>query len=190
MISMRKESIAGTPEGFTDLKNAMIEMPDSKGAYVLVLSVKKTRRLVIGRLGRLTFIPGFYGYVGSACGHGGIRARVSHHLASVGEPHWHIDYLLNFATPLEVWYALSDRKLEHEWAEMFQHSARFQSPIPRFGASDYHRSRTTHLFYSKQRPSFRWFEAKVREVFEPSIRPHQLALATSSAPDAGPGFCE
>ncbi len=180
MISMRKESIAGTPEGFTDLKNAMIEMPESKGAYVLVLSVKETQRLVIGRLGRLTFIPGFYGYVGSAYGHGGIRARVSHHLASVGEPHWHIDYLLGFATPIEVWYALSGRKLEQEWAEMLQHSGRFQTPIARFGASDYRRSRTTHLFYSKQQSSFRWFEATVREVFEPSIRPQQLALATSS----------
>ena len=91
---MHIEPIAGTPEGFTDLKDAMIEMPDSKGAYVLVLSVKETQRLVIGRLGRFTFIPGFYGYLGSACGHGGIRARVSHHLAFVGEAHWHIDYLL------------------------------------------------------------------------------------------------
>ncbi|MGH8644662.1 MAG: GIY-YIG nuclease family protein [Gammaproteobacteria bacterium] len=158
----------------------MIEVPESKGAYILIVSVKQTQRLVIGRLGRCTFSPGFYGYVGSACGHGGIRARVSHHLASIAQPHWHIDYLLGFATPIEVWYASSDRKLEREWAEMLRHSARFQTPIPHFGASDYRRSRTTHLFYSKQRPSFRWFEAKVGKVFEPSIRPQQFTLPTSS----------
>jgi hypothetical protein len=63
---------------------------------------------------------------------------------------------------------------------MLRCSLRFQIPIPRFGASDYRRSRTTHLFYAKQRPSFRWFEAKVKEVFEPSIRPQQLALKASS----------
>jgi len=180
MVSMRTESIAGTPERFSDHKHVMIEVPESKGAYLLIVSVKQTQRLVIGQLGRCTFIPGFYGYLGSACGHGGIRARISHHLASVGEPHWHIDYLLGFATPIEVWYALSGRKLEQEWAEMLQHSGRFQTPIARFGASDYRRSRTTHLFYSKQHPSFRWFEAKVREVFEPSIQPQQMTLATNS----------
>ncbi len=63
---------------------------------------------------------------------------------------------------------------------MLQHSGRFQTSIARFGASDYRRSRTTHLFYSKQHPSFRWFEAKVREVFEPSIQPQQMTLATNS----------
>jgi len=95
-------------------------------------------------------------------------AMFSHHLASIAQPHWHIDYLLGFSTPTEVWYALSDRKLQREWAETLRHSLRFQIPIPRFGASDYRRTRTTHLFYSKQRPSFPWFEAKVKEAFESS----------------------
>ncbi|MGH8626698.1 MAG: DUF123 domain-containing protein [Gammaproteobacteria bacterium] len=70
-------------------------------------------------MGKFTFVPGFYAYVGSACGHGGIRARVSHHLASIAQPHWHIDYLLGFATPIEVWYALSDRKLEQSGLRRF-----------------------------------------------------------------------
>ena len=121
--------MVSTLQRFSEHKNVMIEVPESKGAYLLIVSVKQTQRLVIGQLGRCTFIPGFYGYLESACGHGGIRARISRHLASVGEPHWHIDYLLNFATPIEVWYALSDRKLEQEWAEMLQHSGRFQTPI-------------------------------------------------------------
>ncbi|MGH8614875.1 MAG: GIY-YIG nuclease family protein [Gammaproteobacteria bacterium] len=179
---MRRESITitGTPERSRQLKDATIEVPEGRGAYVLIVSVKQTQHLAIGRLGKFTFVPGFYAYVGSACGHGGIRARVSHHLASIAQPHWHIDYLLGFATPIEVWYALSDRKLEQDWAETLRHSLRFQIPIPRFGASDYRRTRTTHLFYSKQRPSFRWFEAKVKEAFEPSIRPQQLALRTNS----------
>jgi hypothetical protein len=81
--------------------------------------------------------------------------------------------------PSRVWYAISDRKLERDWAKMLQDSPKFHTPIPRFGSSDYHRTRTTHLFYSKRRPLFRWFEEKIREVFEPSIRAQQFLLPAS-----------
>jgi Uri superfamily endonuclease len=157
------------------------ELPESKGVYILIASVAQTKRLAIGRLGEFTIIPGFYAYVGSACGHGGIRARVSHHLESITQPHWHIDYLLSLATPIEVWYAISDRKLERDWAKMLQYSPKFHTPIPRFGSSDYHRTRSTHLFYSKRRPLFRWFEEEIREAFEPSIRAQQFILPTSAS---------
>jgi Uri superfamily endonuclease len=133
--------------------------------------VTQMKRLEIGRLGSFPIIPGFYAYVGSACGAGGIRARIGHHLESVAEPHWHIDYLLGFALPIEVWYAISDRKLEQDWAELLQGAPFFREPIPRFGASDYRRSRTSHLFFAKRQPSFRWFQAKVRDVFAPDIQP-------------------
>jgi Uri superfamily endonuclease len=86
-----------------------------------------------------------------------------------------------FATPIEVWCAISDRKLEQEWAKMLQDSPKFRTPISRFGSSDYHRTRTTHLFYSKRRPLFRWFEEKIREVFEPSIRTQQFILSASAS---------
>ena len=155
-----------------------MELPDSKGVYILLAWLNRTQSIGIGQLGQFSFSPGHYVYVGSACGHGGIRARVGHHLESRAQPHWHIDYLLAVATPIEVWYAISDRKLERDWADMLQHSSLFHASIPRFGSSDYRRSRTTHLFYSKQRPSFQWFEAKVRESFEPRIQPQQLILSS------------
>ena len=117
-------------------------------------------------LGKFDLIPGFYAYVGSAFGAGGLRARLGHHLAATAEPHWHIDYLLQVAHPVEVWYTTADRKLEHHWAELLEAAPRFRVPIPRFGASDYHRSRRSHLFYSKQRPSFRWFHQQIMERFE------------------------
>lgn len=108
----------------------MTELPESKGAYILIASVAQTKRLTIGRLGEFIIIPGFYAYLGSACGHGGIRARVGHHLEPIAQPHWHIDYLLGFATPIEVWCAISDRKLEQDWAKMLQDSPKFRTPIP------------------------------------------------------------
>ena len=154
-----------------------MDLPEAKGTYVLIAAVTQMKRLTIGRLGSYDVVPGFYAYVGSACGPGGLRARVSHHLESTAAPRWHIDHLLEFALPIEVWYAISDRKLEQDWAELLESAPGFRTPIARFGASDYRRSRTSHLFHSKRPPSFRWFEQKSRETFEPGIRPQRLALA-------------
>ena len=141
-----------------------LDLPEAKGTYVLIAFVPRMKRLEIGRLGTYDIIPGFYAYVGSAFGPGGLRARIQHHLESVAEPHWHIDYLLRHAEPVEVWYALSDRKLEQDLAELMAGYSSFRTPIPRFGSSDYHRSRTSHLFYSKRRPSFARFEQQVNQA--------------------------
>jgi Uri superfamily endonuclease len=151
-----------------------VELPEEKGTYILIVSVAQTKRLEIGRLGVFDLIPGYYAYVGSACGAGGIRARVGHHLGSVAAPHWHIDYLLGLAVPTEVWFAVSDQRLEQDWAELLADAPCFRSPIPRFGSSDYRRSRTSHLFYARRRPSFRWFEAQLKLGFAAEVRPQRL----------------
>ena len=143
-----------------------MELPEDKGTYILISCVTQMRRWAIGSLGKFDLIPGFYAYVGSAFGAGGLRARVGHHLAATAEPHWHIDYLLQVASPVEVWYSTADRKLEHHWAEFLEAAPRFRVPIPRFGASEYHRSRRSHLFYSKRRPSFLWFQKQMMDAFE------------------------
>ena len=97
----------------------------------------------------------------------------------MNQPHWHIDWLLSVAAPVEVWIARSDRKLESAWAEMLAEAKHFRRPIPRFGSSDYRRSTTSHLFYSKRPPSFQWFQSKVREIFEPGVVAEQVVLRPS-----------
>jgi Uri superfamily endonuclease len=143
-----------------------MDLPEEKGTYVLVTSVMQMRRIEIGRLGRFDIIPGYYSYVGSAFGSGGLRARLGHHLESTAEPHWHIDYLLQVAQLVEIWYTTADRKLEHHWADLLEMAPGFRIPIPRFGSSDYHRSRSSHLFYCKRRPAFEWFRQQPVEEFE------------------------
>jgi Uri superfamily endonuclease len=93
-----------------------MDPPEEKGAYILIVALAQMKRMEIGRLGKFDVIPGFYAYVGSAWGPGGLRARIAHHLESSAAPHWHIDYLLRFATPVEAWFAISDRRLEQDWA--------------------------------------------------------------------------
>lgn len=105
-------------QGAVNEEPGRMELPEDKGTYTLIVSVAQRRRLEIGRLGAFDIVPGFYAYVGSACGPGGIRARISHHMESTAAPHWHIDYLLGVATPIEVWFTVSDRKLEQDWAEL------------------------------------------------------------------------
>jgi len=144
----------------------MIEpLPEDKGTYILIASVGQMKRLEIGSLGKFDVVPGFYAYVGSAFGAGGLRARIGHHLESTAAPRWHIDYLLQLATPVEVWYSTQNRKLERHWADLMAELPGFRVPILRFGASDYHRSRSSHLFYSKRRPSFRLFQDSVMTRF-------------------------
>jgi Uri superfamily endonuclease len=80
--------------------------------------------------------------------------------------HWPIDYLLQVATPIEVWLTTANRKLENHFAELLEAAPGFRVPIPRFGSSDYHRSESSHLLYSKRRPLFRWFREQIRARFE------------------------
>jgi len=50
-----------------------MELPDERGTYILIASVLQMKRLKIGRLGTYDLLPGFYAYVGSAFGPGGLR---------------------------------------------------------------------------------------------------------------------
>jgi Uri superfamily endonuclease len=143
-----------------------MDLPDEKGTYVLIAYVPQMKRIAVGQLGKFDIVPGFYAYVGSAFGAGGLRARISHHLESAAAPHWHIDYLLQVAEPVEIWYTTSSQKLEHHWAELLGKATQFRIPIPRFGSSDYHRSRSSHLFYSKRHPAFACFRQQLVERFE------------------------
>ena len=158
-----------------------MELPEAKGTYVLIAFVPRMKRLEVGRLGAYDIIPGFYAYVGSAFGPGGLRARIQHHLESVAEPHWHIDYLLGHAEPVEVWYALAGRKLEQDLAEVLERSSRWRMPIPRFGASDYHRSRTSHLFFAKRCLSFQRFRQEVNRALGEPVEVEQYRLVPDSS---------
>jgi len=144
----------------------LMDLPEDQGTYILIAHMVLMKRLGIGSLREFDIIPGFYAYVGSASGSGGLCARVGHHLESTAEPHWQIDYLLQVATPVEVWLTTASGKLEKGWAELLEVSPGFRMPISRFGSSDYHRSRASHLFYSKRQPSFRWFQQQIRDNFE------------------------
>ena len=79
------------------------------GTYLLLLECNNEAELSIGKLGRMNTETGYYLYVGSAFGPGGIRSRINHHMRRAERPHWHIDYLRTVAALVNAWcvYGLS-----------------------------------------------------------------------------------
>lgn len=134
------------------------------GTYVLVLSSRSADLIQIGRLGALQLQSGFYVYVGSALGPGGVRARLAHHLKLSRRPHWHIDYLGAHTSVEEVWYRLDTRRLEHIWAERIGLAKVASVPLVGFGSTDC--GCESHLFFFQQRPSSERF----RQVLGTGIR--------------------
>jgi len=109
-----------------------------KGTYALVLLLESEAKITVGKLGRFSFPTGYYIYVGSA--RGGIFQRVRRHLRGSGgegstqKLRWHIDYLLQQAKVVEVWY--TENSQECLWAFAVKEMPKSQILIPGFGSSD------------------------------------------------------
>jgi Uri superfamily endonuclease len=106
-----------------------------------------------GRLGEIELVPGYYIYVGSAFGSGGVRARISRHWRVDKPKHWHIDYLREFVTPLSAWVSYEPERLEHRWAQLFHEMSGVNS-IQGFGCSDC--KCYSHLFHTVVVPGVAW----------------------------------
>lgn len=119
------------------------------GTYVLVLVCKQHTRRQVGKWGLLLLKPGYYSYIGSAFGSGGVKARVSRHCRKDKAMRWHIDYLSGICVPREIWYSYDKTRLEHHWAESFGRM-KSASPVSGFGCSDC--SCDAHLFYTASNP--------------------------------------
>lgn len=124
-------------------------MKSDLGTYALILQSHSTKTIQVGRWGQLDLQIGFYIYVGSAFGPGGVRARLSRHWRTEKPKHWHIDYLREHVTPVEVWVSYAAKQLEHEWAQLLFEMAEM-TPIHSFGCSDC--KCYSHLFHTVVAP--------------------------------------
>ncbi len=106
------------------------------GTYALLFRCDAPSEFRVGRLGMLHLEPGWYVYVGSAFGPGGVRGRLLHHLRPSPRPHWHVDYLKRHAVLEEAWFVCSRRVWEHRWAAFFAVARGARLPMPGFGSSD------------------------------------------------------
>lgn len=115
------------------------------GTYILCLQLKRSQDITIGKLGNFNFRKGYYYYVGSAFGPGGVAARCKHHIAISVKPRWHIDYLRAQCKLISIYFNASNKHLEHDWANHLGKILPY--PIEKFGSSDC--SCNSHLFFAK-----------------------------------------
>jgi len=124
-------------------------MKSNPGTYALVLRSQTSTKTPIGRWGHLDIQPGYYIYVGSAFGPGGVLARVSRHCRENKSKRWHIDYLREWVTPVSAWCSYDTVHLEHRWAQALAKMPA-TTPIKGFGCSDC--KCESHLFFTARKP--------------------------------------
>jgi Uri superfamily endonuclease len=139
-------------------------MHSRPGTYTLILSSTIEKPINIGKLATLQLKHGYYVYIGSAFGPGGLKARIKHHLNPSSRPHWHIDYLRPTLNLREIWYTFDQTRREHQWAEIHAVTRNARMPLPGFGSSDCRC--LSHLFFYKSKPSGTYFRRKIHARLE------------------------
>jgi len=144
------------------------------GTYALVFSSTEAAPIAIGKHGTLRLQRGYYVYVGSALGPGGLHARMAHHLEPTGHPHWHVDYLRTHTKPQEVWFCYGRILWEHRWAYCLGLQRGASVPLAGFGSSDC--MCESHLFFFGSRPSRAAFGRSLRtsDRRHPPVQLHSL----------------
>ncbi len=105
------------------------------GTYLLVMHAARHQQLEIGRLGVMQVVLGYYLYVDSAFGSGGVKARVLHHMRVSERSRWHIDYLRQVCPLVMVWCRYDEVHGEHEWVAQLETMQRSHSETkPSFAA--------------------------------------------------------
>ncbi len=144
----------------------MILLPQTSGVYILVFHLAKATSIAFDRKGtQHSFPPGWYLYVGSACGAGGLKGRLTRHQRHIGDRkrfHWHVDYFREHALLCEIWYGeTAHSEFEHHWAKALSDLVGTTVPVPKFGASDCGAQCPSHFFQLPDRPSTATFRAKL-----------------------------
>ena len=146
------------------------------GTYVMLFYLSQPLQCRVGRLGQVKLAAGYYLYVGSAFGPGGVRARTDHHKQISRRPHWHLDYLRPQMQLLEIWASYDTQPREHLWAETLAAMRGARTPVTGFGSTDC--SCSSHLIRLSYKPSLAGFRRRIRKK-EPGHAPvHGESLVT------------
>ncbi len=124
----------------------------AKGAYCLLIRLRRPQTIAVGRLGVFRFPRGYYAYCGSALG--GLRPRLRRHLRKDKPLHWHVDYLL--ASPqaelVETAVFPTGERLECEIARLMLRRPGAAVVVRGFGSSDCRQGCPAHLVHFRRRP--------------------------------------
>ena len=114
-----------------------------KGTYLLVLRLFEDADIQVGKLGEIHFKKGIYFYVGSA--KAGFSKRVIRYFSPIKRKRWHIDFLLEKAKPVGIFF-MDSYFNEEKFAEKM--SKLYSQPVKNFGSTD--TKAYSHLFFKEQ----------------------------------------
>ena len=136
-----------------------------RGTYALLLRQETPQTIVVGALGALVFPTGWYLYVGSAHGPGGLAARLARHRRRTKERlHWHIDYIRAHMELVEIWTSSCDARQECAWSAAASGLSGASVIVPRFGSSDC--KCAAHLFHFRQCPEITGLQTRTMTDLE------------------------
>lgn len=116
-----------------------------KGTYLLFIKVTESVEITIkGKSSLLS--AGYYIYIGSAFGAGGLSSRLHRHLRKIKKKHWHIDQITTskFSEIIGLGVLLKQR-VECELSEIIGDIEK-TVPINGFGNSDCEKKCISHFF--------------------------------------------
>jgi len=133
----------------------------TSGTYALLLHLAAPQTVVVGALGAQDLPPGWYLYLGSARGPGGLEARLARHRRETGKrKYWHIDFVRAVTELVEVWTTADAGQQECAWAAAAAELPGAVVVVSRLGATDCRCP--THLFHYARRPNSSEFEPLIR----------------------------
>jgi Uri superfamily endonuclease len=163
--------IADMPEAPQPTVTAADALKPDKGTYVLLLSLRQETFFPrIGPFGAVTLPRGYFLYVGSAFGSGGVKGRVGHHaLVHKERLHWHLDYARHKMDIEEVWCTYDLVKRECAWARLIHEHLGGDVVVTGFGSADCCKLRRdlrcpAHFFHFRSRPTPSKFLDVLREA--------------------------
>ncbi len=115
----------------------------NSGIYLIEGNLDKNKIINIGKKGNISFLKGWYLYVGS--GKNCLKERIKRHFSLKKKKFWHIDFLSKHLKNLKSFPIYSSRNLECLLAYEFSKIFKIKEG---FGSSDC--KCKSHLFYSKK----------------------------------------
>jgi len=137
-----------------------------KGTYAIILHLGKNTVITVGKLGDIPFTAGYYLYIGSALN--SLFPRIERHVRGSNRLHWHVDYLRQEAGVIEVWYLVSDERLECTWYRIAIQMPTAPVPVSGFGSSGCRCQ--SHLLYFPSVPSIEDFRLMVGDAGKNLVR--------------------
>jgi Uri superfamily endonuclease len=165
----------------------MNSIRNETGIYALVMKLEKGQTITFDKKGtHQKFALGYYVYIGSARGPGGLKSRVRRHQnrrVDGKRMHWNVDYFRELAPIGEVWYSYTQSdQLEHDWAQSIARMYRASVPFAGFGTNDCGQGCDAHFFYFSERP----FVAGFRAVLGPKRhKPPEVLVSFSDDASCG-----